>query len=60
DKTLTAPADMVVVASGVSAQAPLADALIGVVSDVHVVGDAVNVDYIEGAMHTAWKVAMDL
>jgi hypothetical protein len=27
---------------------------------VHVVGDAVNVDYIEGAMHTAWKVAMDL
>ncbi|NHE64048.1 FAD-dependent oxidoreductase [Rhodococcus sp. D-46] len=60
DKTLTAPADMVVVASGVSAQAPLADSLIGVVSDVHVVGDAVNVDYIEGAMHTAWKVAMDL
>ena len=60
DKTLTAPADMVVVASGVSAQAPLADALAGVVSDVRIVGDASEVDYIEGAMHTAWKVAMDI
>jgi 2,4-dienoyl-CoA reductase-like NADH-dependent reductase (Old Yellow Enzyme family)/NADPH-dependent 2,4-dienoyl-CoA reductase/sulfur reductase-like enzyme len=60
DKTLTAPADMVVVASGVSAQAPLADALVGVVSNVQVVGDAVEVDYIEGAIHTAWKVATTL
>lgn len=60
DKTLTAPADMVVVASGVSAQAPLADALAGVVPDVRVVGDASEVDYIEGAMHTAWKAAMDI
>lgn len=60
DKTSTAPADMVVMASGVSAQAPLADALTGAVPEVHVVGDAVEVDYIEGAIHTAWKVATAL
>lgn len=56
----TTPADMVVVASGVSAQAPLADALAGVVPEVHVVGDAGSVDYIEGAIHSAWKVAAAL
>lgn len=56
----TAPADMVVVASGVSAQAPLADALAGMVPEVHVVGDAGSVDYIEGAIHSAWKVAAAL
>ncbi|MFI7190688.1 FAD-dependent oxidoreductase [Nocardia nova] len=56
----TAPADMVVVASGVSAQAPLADALAAVVPEVHVVGDAGSVDYIEGAIHSAWKVAAAL
>ncbi|MDJ0361016.1 FAD-dependent oxidoreductase [Rhodococcus sp. H29-C3] len=60
DETSTAPAAMVVVASGVSAQAPLAEALAGVVADVQVVGDAVSVDYIEGAIHTAWKVATAL
>ncbi|MBC7304918.1 MAG: oxidoreductase, partial [Nocardia sp.] len=60
DETLTAPADLVVMASGVSAQAPLADALAGVVPEVYVVGDAVEVDYIEGAIHTAWKVATAL
>ncbi|MEV5650255.1 FAD-dependent oxidoreductase [Nocardia sp. NPDC052254] len=57
DRTMTASADMVVVASGVSAQAPLAAALEGVVPAVHVVGDAARVDYIEGAIHTAWAVA---
>ncbi len=56
----TAAADMVVVASGVSAQAPLADALAGMVPEVHVVGDAGSVDYIEGAIHSAWKVATAL
>jgi len=60
EQTLTAPADMVIVASSVSAQAPLADALIGVVPELHVVGDAVGVDYIEGAIHTAWKVGTTL
>ncbi|NKY31520.1 FAD-dependent oxidoreductase [Nocardia speluncae] len=60
DKTSTAPADMVVVASEVSAQAQLAQALEGVVSEVHVVGDAAQVDYIQGAIHTAWQVATKL
>lgn len=60
DRTSTAAADMVVVASGVSAQAPLADALAGLVPEVHVVGDAGSVDYIEGAIHSAWKVAAAL
>ncbi|MFI5717617.1 FAD-dependent oxidoreductase [Nocardia sp. NPDC051750] len=60
DTPLSAAADMVVVASEVSAQAPLADALAGVVPEVHVVGDAVAVDYIQGAIHTAWKVATEL
>jgi len=57
DETLTAPADMVVVASGVSAAAPLADELEGRVPEIHVVGDAADVGYIEGAIHSAWNVA---
>jgi NADPH-dependent 2,4-dienoyl-CoA reductase/sulfur reductase-like enzyme len=56
-KTLSVPATMVVVASGVSAAAPLADVLARDGVDVRVVGDAGEVDYIEGAMHSAWKVA---
>ena len=60
DRTMIAPAALVVVASGVSAQAPLATALEGRVPEVHVVGDAGAVDYIEGAIHTAWKVATEL
>lgn len=60
DKTLTAPAAMVVVASGVSAAAPLVEQLGDFAADIHVVGDATQVDYIEGAIHTAWKVAAEL
>ncbi|MFD4294493.1 FAD-dependent oxidoreductase [Rhodococcus sp. NPDC058505] len=56
-ETLTVPASLVVVATGVSASAPLADALAADGVDVRVVGDAGSVDYIEGAMHSAWKVA---
>ncbi|MBE1530398.1 oxidoreductase [Actinomadura algeriensis] len=52
-----APARMVVVASGVSAAAPLADELARAGVEVHLVGDADEVNYIEGAMHSAWKVA---
>lgn len=59
-ETMTAPARMVIVASGVSAAAPLADRLAGSGLDVRIVGDAGEVDYIEGAVHTAWKVATDL
>ncbi|NLU82859.1 FAD-dependent oxidoreductase [Rhodococcus sp. HNM0569] len=58
--SMSAPARMVIVASGVSAAAPLADRLTGADLDVRVVGDAGSVDYIEGAMHSAWKVATAL
>jgi len=56
----TTPADLVVMASGVSAAAPLADDLAGSGTDVRVVGDAGDVGYIEGAIHSAWKVATAL
>ncbi|MFD4179506.1 FAD-dependent oxidoreductase [Rhodococcus sp. NPDC058514] len=59
-ETLTVPASLVVVATGVSAAAPLADSLAAAGVDVRVVGDAGSVDYIEGAMHSAWKVAAEL
>ncbi|MEE2032497.1 oxidoreductase [Rhodococcus chondri] len=59
-RTMSAPARMVVVASGVSAAAPLADDLGAAGIDVRVVGDAGAVDYIEGAIHSAWKVATAL
>ncbi|CAM2888558.1 FAD-dependent oxidoreductase [Prescottella defluvii] len=56
-ETLSVPASMVIVATGVSAAAPLADELARTGLDVRVVGDAGAVDYIEGAMHSAWKAA---
>lgn len=59
-KPRSAPASMVVVASGVSAAAPLADALTRDGLDVRIVGDAGEVDYIEGAIHSAWKVATEI
>ncbi len=54
-----APASMVVMADGVFAEAPLADAL-GGIAPVHVVGDAAGVDYIQGAIHSAWRLAPTL
>ncbi|WP_016933638.1 oxidoreductase [Rhodococcus sp. R1101] len=59
-ETKSVRARMVVVASGVSAAAPLAEELAGSGIDVRVVGDAGRVDYIEGAVHSAWKVATEL
>ncbi|MGN0122872.1 MAG: FAD-dependent oxidoreductase, partial [Rhodococcus sp. (in: high G+C Gram-positive bacteria)] len=59
-ETKSVRARMVVVASGVSAAAPLAEELAGSGVDVRVVGDAGRVDYIEGAVHSAWKVATEL
>lgn len=54
----SAPADVVIMAAGTYAAAPLADDLrASGFDDVRVVGDASAVDYIEGAIHTAWKVA---
>ncbi|WP_416562199.1 FAD-dependent oxidoreductase [Nocardia testacea] len=60
EQVSSAPADMVVVASDVSARAPLAEALVGTVPEIHVVGDAAKVDYIQGAIHSAWEVAAEL
>ncbi|GBF17658.1 NADH oxidase [Rhodococcus sp. Br-6] len=59
-ETLSVRASMVIVATGVSAAAPLAEDLSASGVDVHVVGDAGSVDYIEGAVHLAWKIATAL
>lgn len=53
----SAPADMVIYADGTTAAAPLADELRAAGMDVEVVGDAHEVGYIHGAIHSAWKVA---
>lgn len=55
-----APADLVVVASEVGARAPLAKELADRGVPVQVVGDAGEVGYIQGAVHSAWRVARDL
>lgn len=57
DGPSSAPADLVIVASEVSAAAPLAETLRQRGADVHVAGDASEVGYIEGAMHSAWAAA---
>ena len=56
----TAPADLIVVASEVGAHAPLAKELADRGIEVQVVGDAGEVGYIQGAIHSAWRVARDL
>ncbi len=60
DEMARVPADLVVVASYVEAGAPLADDLRARGLDVHVVGDAGEVGYIQGAVHSAWRVARAL
>jgi 2,4-dienoyl-CoA reductase-like NADH-dependent reductase (Old Yellow Enzyme family)/NADPH-dependent 2,4-dienoyl-CoA reductase/sulfur reductase-like enzyme len=52
-----APADTVIVAGEVRPGSPLADQLEASGVAVHVVGDAGEVGYIEGAIHSAWHVA---
>jgi NADPH-dependent 2,4-dienoyl-CoA reductase/sulfur reductase-like enzyme len=52
--------DTVVVASQVEPDSKLADQLTGLGIRIQVVGDALNVGYIEGAMHTAHEVAREL
>ncbi|NLT29136.1 MAG: FAD-dependent oxidoreductase [Propionibacterium sp.] len=59
-ETRTVPADMVIVATGTSSDTSLADQLTAAGFEVQVAGDAGSVDYIEGAMHTAWPVALGL
>ena len=53
----SAPADMVIYADGTAAAAPLADALRAAGVDCEIIGDAGDVGYIHGAIHSAWKVA---
>ena len=60
DRQRTAAADLVVVASEVSSGAPLAKELADRGVAVEVVGDAGEVGYIQGAVHSAWRVARDL
>jgi 2,4-dienoyl-CoA reductase-like NADH-dependent reductase (Old Yellow Enzyme family)/NADPH-dependent 2,4-dienoyl-CoA reductase/sulfur reductase-like enzyme len=51
------PADTVIVAGAVCAGGDLAGALEADGIDVHVVGDACDVGYLEGAVHSAWRAA---
>ena len=53
----TVPATLVVYAADTTSGAPLAQELAQTGIPVEVVGDAGQVDYIEGAMHSAWKFA---
>lgn len=59
DEHLSAPADAVIYADGTTSGAPLAEALAATGIPVSVVGDAGSVDYIEGAIHSAWRFATD-
>ena len=52
-----AAADVLIVAGEVRSGAPLADELRALGLSVHVVGDAAEVGYIEGAIHSAWRTA---
>lgn len=60
DEQRVARADSVVLAAGVSPDSALADTLRGAGLDVRLVGDADQVDYIFGAVHSAWRVAHEL
>ncbi|WP_206472605.1 NAD(P)/FAD-dependent oxidoreductase [Dietzia sp. KRD202] len=53
----SAAADMVIYADGTTAAAPLADELRAAGIYCEVIGDAGEVGYIHGAIHSAWKVA---
>lgn len=59
-KQHTAAADLVVVASEVSSGAPLAEGLAARGVQVEIAGDAADVGYIQGAVHSAWRIARDL
>jgi len=56
----TVPADSVILAYGMVEDRSLADALAGIVPEVHVVGDCHGVGYIEGALRDATVVAMKI
>ncbi|MQW75752.1 FAD-dependent oxidoreductase [Nocardioides sp. dk4132] len=56
----SASADMVIYADGTTSAAPLADELRAAGFSVDVVGDAGEVNYIHGAIHSAWKATTEL
>ncbi len=60
DQQHTVAADDVIIANDVYAEPGLADALVAVGFTVHIIGDAADVGYIDGAIHTAWKIAEEL
>jgi 2,4-dienoyl-CoA reductase-like NADH-dependent reductase (Old Yellow Enzyme family) len=60
DEVRRAPAGSVIIASEVSPGSPLATELAATGIEVHTVGDAAAVGYIEGAVHSAWAVAARL
>ena len=51
---------MVVYADGTSAAAPLADILTEAGISHDVIGDAKEVNYIHGAIHSSWNVVTEL
>ena len=60
DEERSVAADTVILAGNVRPDTRLADELRAAGFDVRVVGDAGEVGYIEGAVHSAWKVAAEL
>ncbi len=60
EETHSVPFDDVVIADNVAASAPLADQLRGAGVNVDVIGDAHDVGYIEGAIHSAGNLARSL
>ncbi|MHA7176863.1 FAD-dependent oxidoreductase [Arthrobacter sp. Sr24] len=60
DATFSAPADMVVYADGTTAAAPLASELRAAGFTADVIGDAGEVNYIHGAIHSSWNVTTEL
>jgi hypothetical protein len=57
DSEIDVSADQVIVASSIEPDTSFADTLRADGFDVRVAGDAVDVGYIEGAMHSAHAVA---
>ena len=60
DEDHQVPADTVVVASEVRSGSTVAADLAAAGIEVHTIGDAAEVGYIEGAIHSAWPVAAAL
>ncbi len=60
DQSFSAAADMVIYADGTTSAAPLAEELREAGFSVDVVGDAGEVNYIHGAIHSSWQVTTSL